>query len=355
MTTILSIIITLGIIIFVHELGHFLAAKLMGVRVEQFSLGFPPKMISKKVGETEYMLSWIPLGGYVKMAGMVDESLDDKPLTGAPWEFMSKKYPQKLFVITAGVMMNFILAFLIYTIITLWVGIGEIGPAKVGSVEPGTPADSIGLIPGDLIVNIDGDSIPNWESLSGYIHDRPGEEVFISWMRDGETFSSLVIPQEYEGISNGEKVKIGLIGIGPELVRRPAGFIEAIINGAESTYYACSATVMGLYMLVTGEAGIKDFTGPVGIAEFTGRAMRSGALVFFSVIAFISANIGLLNILPIPVLDGGHVIFISIEAIIRKQISTKVKLIIQQVGMALLLVLILIISYNDIMRLFVQK
>jgi len=181
MTTIISIIITLGIIIFVHELGHFLAAKLMGVRVEQFSLGFPPKMISKKVGETEYMLSWIPLGGYVKMSGMVDESMDDKPLTGEPWEFMSKKYPQKLFVITAGVMMNFLLAFAIYTVITLWVGIGEIGPAKIGSVEPGTPADSIGLLPGDLIVNVDGDTIPGWEVLSGYIHDRPGEEVFISW------------------------------------------------------------------------------------------------------------------------------------------------------------------------------
>jgi regulator of sigma E protease len=251
--------------------------------------------------------------------------------------------------------MNFLLAFAIYTVITLWVGIGEIGPAKIGSVEPGTPADSIGLMPGDLIVNVDGDTIPGWEVLSGYIHNRPGEEVFISWQREGEIFSSYVIPQEFEGISSGEKVKVGLIGIGPHLERRPAGFLEAIANGAESTYHACSATVMGLYMLVTGEAGIKDFTGPVGIAEFTGRAMRSGALVFFSVIAFISANIGLLNILPIPVLDGGHVIFITIEAIIRKPISTKVKLIIQQVGMALLLALILIISYNDIMRLFVQK
>ena len=354
MISILSLIIVLGVIVFVHELGHFLAAKLVGVRVEQFSLGFPPKMVGRKIGETEYMISWIPLGGYVKMAGMIDESLNSKPLTGANWEFMSKNFFQKVFVISAGVLMNFILAFVIYTGITLFNGVGELGPAVVGGVEPGMPADSVGIQPGDLIVYIDSDTIAGWVGLSEIIHRRPDEEFKVTWIREGVEMSAVVRSEAHKRPIGTEMVEVGLIGIGAQLTRRPAGIIESVSTGAEGTFYACSATVIGLHMLIKGEAGIKDFTGPLGIAQYSGEAMRTGLVVFLSFLAFISSNIGLLNILPIPVLDGGHLVFITVEAVIRRPISSKVKIIIQQVGMALLLALILIISYNDIMRLFTK-
>lgn len=351
---ILYFIVVLGVIVFFHELGHFLAAKLVGVRVEVFSLGFPPKMVSRKFGETEYMLSWIPLGGYVKMAGMIDESMDDKPLTGASWEFMSKNFLQKTFVISAGVLMNLILAFLLYTLITLFSGVGEIGAARIGSIEPGYPADSAGVMQGDLITAVDDDSISNWEEMAEAIHAKPGQKITISWLRGDSAISAVVttIPKEISG-ENGKRT-VGLIGIGPELERRPAGFFESIVIGTKSTGYVIAVSAISLKMLITGEASVKDLVGPVGIVHYSGETAKSGAAVFFGFIALISVNIGFLNILPFPALDGGHIVYIIIEAIIRRPISTKVKLIIQQVGMALLLVLILLISYNDIMRFFVK-
>jgi len=354
MISILSFIVVLGIIVFFHELGHFLAAKLTGVRVEQFSLGFPPKLISRKWGETEYMISWVPLGGFVKMAGMVDESLDDKPLTGAKWEFMSKNFGQKVFILSAGVLMNFVLAFLLYTLITFFSGIGQIGAARIGGVEAGAPADSLGLKIGDLIVAVDGDTIAGWENMADVIHSRPGQEIAVSWLREEQLLSGKITTKAEEALVDGERKLVGLIGVAPQLERRPAGVIEAVVNGAQSTAYVTAISVISIKMLLTGEAGIKDLVGPVGIAKFSGESARSGAAVFFGFIALISINIGFLNILPLPVLDGGHIVYTMIEAVIRRQISTKVKLIIQQVGMGLLLILILIISYNDIMRFFID-
>lgn len=354
MISILSFIVVIGVIVFFHELGHFLAAKLAGIRVEVFSLGFPPKLIGRKIGETEYQISWIPLGGYVKMAGMVDESLDNKPLTGEPWEFMSKNTLQKIFVITAGVIMNFLLGFVIYTLITLFSGIGEIGPAKVGGVEPGMPADSIGLQPGDLIVEVSGQPVEDWEAMAGIIHALPGEVIEVVWMREGARMSAEVRTQSREWVREGEIVQLGQIGIRPELLIRPAGVLEAVTNGALTTAFVAASAYTGLKMLVTGKAGIKDFIGPVGLVHFSGETVRTGFANFLGFIALISIYIAFFNILPIPVLDGGHIVYILIEAVIRRPISTKVKLIIQQVGMALLLVFMLIIAYNDIMKYFIR-
>jgi len=354
MVSILSFIVVLGIIVFFHELGHFLAAKLMGVRVEQFSLGFPPKMVSRRWGETEYMISWVPLGGYVKMAGMVDESLEDKSLTGAAWEFMSKNFWQKVFIISSGVLMNFVLAFLLYTAITYSSGIGEVGAARVGEVEAGAPADSLGLKSGDLITAVNGDTITGWENMAEVIHALPGKEIEVTWLRGQQLMSGRVTTKSEEILVRGGKRLVGLIGISPELERHPAGIVESIVIGAKSTAYVTAISVISIKMLVSGEASIKDLVGPVGIARFSGESVRSGAAVFFAFIALISINIGFINILPIPALDGGHLVYILIEAVIRRPISTKVKLIIQQIGMGLLLILILIISYNDIMRFIME-
>lgn len=354
MVSLLSFIIVLGIIIFVHELGHFIAAKLVGIRVEVFSLGFPPKIVGKKIGETEYQISWIPLGGFVKMAGMIDESLDNKPLTGAAWEFMSKNTLQKIFVITAGVIMNFLLGFIIYTFITLFSGIGEIGPAKVGGVEKGMPAEAAGILPGDLIVEVNSQHIEDWEGMAGVIHALPDSNIDVVWMRGDTTLSAVIHTESREWVREGEIVQLGQIGIRPQLQTRPANIIESVSNGAVTTVFIAGNAYFGVKMLVTGKAGIKDFIGPVGLVHFSGETVRTGLANFAGFIALISIYIAFFNILPLPVLDGGHVVYILIEAVIRKPIPSKVKMIIQQVGMALLLVFMLIIAYNDLMRYFIK-
>lgn len=435
MISLISLLITLSIVVLFHEMGHFIAAKLVGIRVDAFSIGFPPKIFGKKIGETEYRISATPLGGYVKMAGMVDESLDNKPLTGAPWEFMSKNYPQKVLVITAGVIMNILLAFLLYTGIALFAGFYEVAyPPRVAEVETGSyteyagirpgdiivqinsdsivywndiqdiveakskadiqvqwlrqgelfvasfedasdflqglkgaplspavgsivegdPADSAGIKPEDRILEVDGKSIANWTDMAEIIHGKPDADIMVTWERNGIEMSAVIHTLSQKMMQDGEIVEIGLIGIGPQTKRSSVGFFGSFSYGVRSTIFAGSSTVLGLYMLITGEAQVTDFVGPVGIAHFSGETIKVGLVAFIGFIAFVSANIGLLNILPIPVLDGGHLIFITIEAIIRRPISSRVKLVIQQVGMALLLMFILFISYNDIVRFFIK-
>lgn len=348
--TLLAFIIVLGVIIFVHELGHFIAAKLVGIRVETFSLGFPPKMVSKKIGETEYVLAWIPLGGYVKMSGMVDESLSDEPLTGAPWEFMSKKYLQKLFVITAGVAMNFILGILVYFILTWRIGVAEVEQPVVGYVVDGYPAAEVGIQVGDRIVAVDGDSIRVWQDLTDAIHPRVGDTLTVTWLRGDEVFTAHVIPVGYEYTQGDSTVSFGRIGINPLPEFKKVGLINSLGNGFKLTEFIIVQSLKVVRMLITGEAKLNEVAGPVGIAQLSGESIRSGFVDFLSLIAQVSISIGLLNILPFPVLDGGHLVFISLEAVIRRPISSKVKLNIQKLGMALILAFVLLVTYHDIMR-----
>lgn len=358
--TVLAFIVVLGVIIFVHELGHFIAAKMVGIRVDTFSLGFPPKMISKKIGGTEYVLAWIPLGGYVKMAGMIDESLDDKPLTGAPWEFMSKSFLQKLFVISAGVIMNFLLGIIVFTFLTWYVGVpgdfkAETSQPIVGYVRPDFPAAAAGMQAGDRIVTIAGDSIRTWQDLTGAIHPCVGESLLVQWQRGDELFSALIVPVFQEFTENDSAFTVGLIGINPVSEFTSVGIIKSIGNGIYFTGFIIIKSLEVLKMLIFGEADLNEIAGPIGIAQISGQTIRSGLIDYFSLIAQVSVSIGLLNILPFPVLDGGHIIFISLEAIIRRPISSKVKLNIQKIGMALLLALFLLVSYNDILKLILRR
>ncbi len=351
--TIAAFIVVLGVIIFVHELGHFIAAKLVGIRVETFSLGFPPKMISKKIGETEYVIAWIPLGGYVKMTGMIDEGLEDKPLTGAPWEFMSKSFLQKAFVITAGVMMNFLLGILVFFFLTLHVG------APVTSDEPlvgyavtDFPAAEAGMVIGDRIIAIDSDSILTWQNLVDAVHPRAGDSVTVAWMHDGEIHTALMAPVQSEYVSGDSVVSFGRIGINPKVEFHKVGLFQSAVHGINLTGYIITESLKMIKMLIFGEASIEGLAGPIGIAQISGQSIRSGFVEYLSLIAQVSISIGLLNIMPFPVLDGSHLVFVSIEAVIRRPIPTKIKMNIQKVGLALLLALFLLISYNDIIRIF---
>jgi regulator of sigma E protease len=349
--TLIAFIVVLGVIIFVHELGHFIAAKLVGIRVEVFSLGFPPKLISRKIGETEYVLSWVPLGGYVKMAGMVDESLEDKPLTGAPWEFMSKNFWQKIFVISAGVMMNFLLGIVVYSLLTWSLGIAEVSREPVVGYAPeGYPAAEAGIAEGDRIIAVDGDSIYTWDDLVNSIHPRAGDTVNVAWLHEGEIHEAQLVPVNEEYTRNDSVISFGRIGINPKVEFQKVGLVKSIENGFRLTAYIIVESLKVVGKLIFGQESIKGLAGPIGIAQISGQTIRSGIADYVSLIAQVSVSIGLLNILPFPVLDGGHIIFILIEAVIRRPISTKVKLNIQKIGLALILLFFVIVSYHDIIR-----
>ncbi len=357
MTTILSFIVVIGIIVFVHEFGHFIAAKLSGVRVEIFSLGFPPKMIGKKIGETEYQIAWIPLGGFVKMSGMIDESFDEDFDPNDPRTFVAQPLPKRIFIITAGVLMNFLLGFLIYSMVTWSEGTGTIKGTVISDVAKESPAYEAGIRPGDEITEIGGQTLDEWESLTNIVREHPNKPINVKWKSEGGVESALITPEAKPimNIETGERDTVGQLGIVGTLEMEPVGFFTALTYGAAQTAGVLHLNVISIKWLVTGKAKIRDLSGPIGIAKMSGDSARSGLSTFVVFIAYISISIGFLNILPIPMLDGGHLVFMLVEAVIRKPIPIKLKMNLMKIGLAALLALILIVSYHDILRFFISK
>jgi regulator of sigma E protease len=346
MVTALAFIFVLGLLIFVHELGHFLAAKWAGIRVERFSLGFPPRMFGKKIGDTDYCISWIPLGGYVKMAGMIDESLDTK-IEGQPWEFMSKPVWKRAIVIAAGPFMNVLIAVLFFTLINFTYGQPKGDNSSiVGQVLVDQPAAAIGLQPNDRIVEVDGNKVETWEQLTSVIHASAEKEIAIVWERGGEIFRATVTPRR------DPQDQTGRIGISAKLYMQPVGVGKAFVLAAGQSWLFTQEIGKFLGRLFAGKESIREgLAGPIQIAKMAGQSARRGLgdLIFFT--AFISLQLGLLNILPIPVLDGGHLVFLGLESILRRPISVRARVIFQQIGMALLLALMVFIIINDVQKL----
>ncbi len=349
-TTILAFIFVLGLLIFVHELGHFLVAKLVGIRVERFSLGYPPRMIGKKIGDTDYCISWLPLGGYVKMAGMIDESLDEK-IEGQPWEFQSKPIWQRALVIAAGPIMNILLTMVLFAGITYYMGVPDESvqtPASVvGDVQMRTPADSLGLQKGDRVLSVNGTPVQTWEDMTTEIRRYPEQRIVIAWDRNGVPMQGEVLPRRdpTDGISR--------IGIAPLIPYRDAGIGESMSHGVNYTVFLTRLFVISISRLITGEESIKaSLAGPVAIAVMAGDSARSGFDTLLRFTALISLNLAILNLLPIPVLDGGHLLFLLLELILRRPVSVRIRVIVQQVGMALLMALMVFILFNDIRRFF---
>jgi regulator of sigma E protease len=354
MMDIVWFLIVVGVIIFVHELGHFLAAKSVGMKVERFSIGFPPRITSFRYKDTEYTISAIPLGGYVKIAGMVDESLDGSSLTGAPYEFQSKKLWQKVYVLCAGVMMNFLLAIIIFTIITMLNGVPQEGPVIVGGVQSGYPAETIGLQKGDRILSIDGRSIQTWQDFVDQVKAKPDIPILLTWIRGTDTLSSKVTPAKNEVTVGSQTVTQGYLGVEFQPTFRKVTIFEAAGWGAAISWEVIWESLRMITRLVRGRASITELTGPIGIAQLSGETARIGFVSFLGFIGLISVSIGLLNILPLPVLDGGHVLIVLVEGVIRRTISTRIKLVIQQIGLVLLIALVLVVSYHDVIRVFFE-
>ncbi|GAB4325490.1 MAG: RIP metalloprotease RseP [Candidatus Zixiibacteriota bacterium] len=350
MTTILSTVFVLGVLIFVHELGHFLVAKWAGIRVERFSLGFPPKMIGKTVGETEYCISWVPLGGYVKMAG---ENPEESEITGDPREFMSKSVGTRFWVIAAGPLMNFIAAIVIFVGV-LWLhgrDVPDPNSVVVGPVVKGGPADMVGIKSGDVIRAVDHVPVDSFPQMASLIHERPGDSIEIVWERGSELYSAKILTiVDTVPTNSGADSVIGLIGVGMGYRTEKVGLGEAIVGGVGQTFAICGEMIKFLGSLVSGQVSIKMVSGPVGIAQIAGQVAQEGWYVLLNFMAVLSLNLAILNILPVPVLDGGHIVFLAIEKLRGRPLSLKQRAVAQQVGLVLLLLLIVTVTYHDILR-----
>lgn len=352
LTTIIAAIAVLGPLIFFHELGHFLMAKRLGIRVERFSLGFPPKMVGFTWRGTEYCISWIPFGGYVKMAG---ETPDKEEVKGEPWEFLSKPIWVRGLVIFAGPAANFVTAILILWGVFFFAGqqIIRDDSTVIGSLIPGGAAEVAGLKVGDRILSVDGQEVHDFRSMADIIYQRVEEPLEVVWEREAERFSATITTFKDEVIGEaGEPIEVGKIGIGPEIEIVEVGFFKAFIDGVTSSVIISYEILKFLFKLFTGAVSLKMIGGPLTIVQVAGETARQGFLSLVTFAALLSINLSLVNILPIPVLDGGSLFFLGVEAVRRKPLSLKQRMWIQQVGMALLLLLMIVVTYNDILRLF---
>jgi regulator of sigma E protease len=352
MVTVLATIFVLSVLVFIHELGHFLTAKLFKIRVERFSIGYPPRLLGKKVGDTDYCISAIPFGGYVKISGMVDESMDKKQLEqpAQPWEFRAKPRIQRFAVVVAGSVMNLLLAFGIFVAATWIQGVAVPEGTVLGQVFEGKPAALAGLKPKDRIVRVDGKEVVSWDELTQKVHSSADKPLRFEWKRGDSLLSATITPVRDKIVSNGDLRDAGLIGILPQYEIKKVGFFRSVGAGSTNFYYLAKLVLNSVAHLITGKESLKSLAGPVFIAKMAGESARSGIGVLFEFMALLSLNLGILNLLPFPVLDGGHVLILLIEAVIRRELPIKAKMFVQQVGMILLIGLMLVAVYNDVLR-----
>lgn len=434
MTTLLAFAFVLGVLVFVHELGHFMAARWNGVRVLTFSLGFGPRLLSFRRGDTEYCLSAIPLGGYVKMAG---ENAED-PRAGQPDEFLSKSKWQRFQILIMGPAMNILLAVVVLAVV-LMQGATKPAymdkPALVGVVEAGSPAERAGVRAGDLVTRVGSAPVETWEQLELAVAQRPEREVQMVVIRDRREERLTITPDTTELRTRGDaRFEVGTIGVLPDvnpsiralvaggpaeqaglqagdviltidgqrmvfasqvsetISRRPEASLEIVVrrDGAEravtvvparegetgriginisdaiESYTPTPLEAVALSVqrnvemsamilrtladLFRGEASPSQLMGPVGIAQVSGESARAGWIALFGLMASLSLNLGLLNLLPIPVLDGGHIFIMAIETIARRDFSLQVKEKMLFAGFVALMALMVTVIYNDLTR-----
>ena len=437
--TIFYFIVTLGVLVFVHEFGHFLAAKLCGMRVDRFSIGFPPRAFGKQIGETDYCVSWIPIGGYVKIAGMIDESFDTEYLSKAPepWEFRAKPIWQRMIVISAGVIMNILLAIAIFwginyvqgksvretteighvfdgseaargglkagdrvmqingTSIAHWdqilnaVYVKNMGsditftvlrdghevqvffprtsipePTErsfestfgivpnhmevvIGTVEPGKPADVLGLKPRDVILSLNGTAVDfNDQKVKEIVQAHAGKPLMIEWKRGEQIMKGSTIPTDDGRIG----ISFGLIYTGP-VTKVQYSLLEAFPEGMNDIVNYTRLSVQQIWQIITGKRPFAEsVSGPVKIAQLATQTAELGIITYLGFMALLSISLAILNILPFPALDGGHLIFLVYEGVFRREIPVRVKLGLQKAGFVLLLAFMAFVVYNDIIN-----
>ncbi len=439
-------LVVLGVLVAFHELGHFLAARWVGVKVLKFSLGFGPKLFGRQIGETEYLLSAIPLGGYVKLFG--EDETEATTQEDRARSFAHQGLWGKVLIVAAGPGFNFILAYFIFAgwlatgaplfvptfqdltpdieamvpgspadtagiqigdhvsrvngqaistrtelfdavaksngqALTLeikrdgqvktltvtpttapgprasaqepgyYLGVEET-PPLVTSVMQGSPAMKAGLQAGDRVVNIEGQTIHTWSQMTGIVKENPNRQLQVEVLREGHRVSLTVIPSAEKAMVNGQSVEVGKIGIsGPgRSIMRSSTPLMSLYDGLGATWGWTELTAIGLYKMIVGDISSKNIGGPLTIANISGEAAAQGASSVVFLIAILSINLGVLNLLPIPILDGGHLLFFLIEGILRKPLGERQREVAQQAGLVLLVGVMIFAFWNDLERIF---
>jgi regulator of sigma E protease len=349
---ILISLLVLSFLVFFHELGHFLIARLFGVKVEVFSVGFGKRLVWRTVGETEYRLSAIPLGGYVKMKGQDD--LNPLLRNGDSDSYNSKKPWQRILILLGGPLFNILLAFLLFVIVHL--SGYETLSTKIGSLQEGMPSVEAGLQSGDRVVQIGDEPVESWKEMSKIIKDSEGT-LYLIVDRNGTKHNIVLTPKIVEGENIfGETIERKMIGIASagEFISLQNSFSDSISQGWEQTVESTTLIYYSVEKLITGILSLDQLGGVVSVVDFTAKASETGVVALLLFTALLSVNLGVLNLLPIPALDGGHIVFNIYEMITRKPPNESVMYALTLFGWVLLFGLMGIGLYNDINRLIAE-
>ncbi len=351
--SVVSLIVLLGVLIFAHELGHFLMAKKSGVGVLKFSLGFGPKIIGKKIGETEYLLSAVPLGGYVKLLGEADvEGLSAEEQKRS---FSKQSVLKRILIVAAGPVFNFLLAIVIFTAVFMW-GVPVL-TSQIGSIQEDSPAFAAGLKEGDVVIALDGVPVSRWDRLAEAIGQSQGKALRVAFLRNGVQQELAVTPRLQKSKSIfGEDVEAYKLGIGASnqtFIERlnPA---EAAWASLKQTWMISKLTLVSIVKIFEGVLSPRTLGGPILIAQMAGTSAQEGIVPFVIFMALLSINLAVLNLLPVPVLDGGHLVFYLIEIVKGSEVSVKWREMANQVGFILLILLMIFVFMMDIDRLNIK-
>ncbi|HLR53111.1 MAG TPA: RIP metalloprotease RseP [Pseudogracilibacillus sp.] len=422
MTTVIAFICMFGVLVFIHEWGHLIFAKRAGMLAREFAIGFGPKMFSFVRNETVYTIRWLPIGGYVRVAGDDPEIIEIKPghhigvtfndqgkvdqiivnhkekhpnahlievsevdldhaltIKGyepddetelqefavhekasfivdeqatqiAPFDrqFASKSVGQRAMQLFAGPMMNFIMAIILFIIIGLVQGVPS-DKAEIGEVEEDTPAQEAGLHGGDEVIEVDGQTVATWKEFTAFIQKHPDEEVEFLVERDGETKELEITPAAIENPEDPDGSKIGQVGVAPLIEK---SVFKSLQWGVTKSYDTAKMILNSLFMLVTGQLSLDALSGPVGIYDVTDQVVSYGFISYLTLTAVLSVNLGIINLVPLPALDGGRLLFVGIEAVRGKPVDPQKEGMVHVIGIALLMLLMIVVTWNDIQRLF---
>lgn len=351
MTTLWSFLLVLSGLIFFHELGHFAVARAFGIRVLKFSIGFGPRIWGVVKNGTDYCISAFPLGGFVKMLGEVPG--EEVPEEERPYSFSHRPVWQRACVVAAGPLANFLFAMVVFFGILISYGDPILLP-EIGKVSPDSPAMEAGIQEGDVILSVNGQRISCWEEAAGLIRKSGGKPVTLEIKRGSQVLTIEVTPRMNK-VKNifGEEVETPLIGItaAGKLEVKRVGPLEAAVMAVQKTWDLTVLTAQGFVKIIERVVPLSTLGGPIMIAQMAGQQAEQGWLNLFFFMALLSINLGLLNLLPIPMLDGGHLFFYLVEAVTGRPLSQKQMQVVQQIGMLILGALMLLVFYNDIARL----
>lgn len=337
--SVIAVLITFGMVIFLHEFGHFLMCKKLKVRVERFAFGFGPELVGITYGETRFSICAFPLGGFVKPAG---ETLED--CSGHPDEYFAKSWVERLGIVAAGPIMNYVLAFTLFFGVVYVRGLPE--PSKeaiIGEVAQGLPAEKAGLKADDRVVKIARESVETWAQMAEVIHKNPEKEITVVFVREGKLQQVQVTPNLDKAANRG------LIGITPKFEHRDIGFVGSVKEGLHQCWLWTKYTITTLASKIYHRER-PDLAGPVGIVQMVSKAAHSGLEDLIFLIGLISVAVGFFNILPIPLLDGGHAALYLWEGLSRRKLTLKTLQIANSIGMVFLMSLLLFATYNDLVR-----